>query len=135
MRVLVTGSRDWPDRDIVFRRLDALHAICPDGHTFVVVHGDCPTGADRHARQWCEVMLSNEVGGSPVVEERHPAQWQRLGKSAGFKRNAEMVALGADWCLAFILDGSRGATHTHGLATRADIRTNLDTLNSIGGQS
>jgi hypothetical protein len=139
VRVLVTGSRDWPDINVVWSRLDTLYGTCARDEDFVVVHGDCPTGADRQAREWCEVMHDKPVDPYPrVVEERHPAHWRTLGvldRGAGFRRNAEMVAAGADWVLAFIKDGSRGATHTHDLAVKAGIRIHLDTLTSIGGSN
>jgi Ni,Fe-hydrogenase III small subunit len=104
-RLLVTGSRDWADEDMVRRAL-AEHSQ-PE---VVLVFGACPTGADAMAEAcW------------PGPVERHPADWRRYGRSAGPRRNAEMVAAGADLCLAFIRNGSRGATHTAGLAERAGI--------------
>jgi hypothetical protein len=120
-RVLVTGSRSWPSEDAVW---EALAFVCaedlPDGGTLTVVHGACKTGADRFARTWCTLPNPDVT----VVEERHPADWghctpacyhqPRRGPDgskrcpfAGPRRNAEMVALGADLVLAFPLPGDR----------------------------
>lgn len=111
MRILITGSRDWTD---VHTILDALLTEV-DGGPVTIVHGACPTGADSTADR-----LGKVYG---VTVERHPADWKTHGKRAGFVRNAEMVALGADVCLAFIKNGSKGATMTADLAEKAGIRT------------
>lgn len=114
-RVLVTGSRDWGDADIIHAALaTALYQNVPA----VIVHGACPTGADALASRW--VRLRRGIG---LSEELHPAQWKWHGRAAGPRRNAHMVSLGADICLAFIRNGSRGASHTANLAEQAGIPT------------
>ncbi|HSE05947.1 MAG TPA: DUF2493 domain-containing protein [Methylomirabilota bacterium] len=114
-RVLVTGSRDWEDELAVEGALAwAVYQKVPA----VIVHGACRTGADSIASRWTR---SHRVVG--LTEEAHPALWQWHGKAAGPRRNAEMVNLGADICLAFIKDGSRGASHTAALAEKAGIPT------------
>ncbi|MFH8336928.1 SLOG family protein [Streptomyces sp. AM6-12] len=118
-RILVTGSRDWPHLSVVIRALDEARATVPHGQPVIVVHGDCPNGADRFAKTWAR---RNSAHG--ITEEAHPAQWRvngTLDRSAGFRRNADMVDLGANLCLAFIRNGSRGASHTAALAERAGI--------------
>ena len=114
-RVLVTGSRDWTDIDVV---RDALVAARYQSGPMVVVHGACPNGADAMASWWTRQFRHLDI-----TEEKHPANWQLNGKRAGFIRNAQMVNLGADLCLAFIKDGSRGASHTARLAEEAGIPT------------
>jgi len=117
-RILVTGSRDWDDTDRVWLALgDAVGAIHRDdiNREIIIVHGDCPRGADAIADQWARRY------GTTI--ERHPANWQINGKRAGFIRNALMVNLGADVCLAFVRNGSRGASHTAALAEQAGIPT------------
>ena len=112
-RILVTGSRTWEDREAVLFELAGLSILHSGDGVVVVVHGACPKGADALA-----ASCAQECG---LTQEPHPADWERYGRPAGFRRNAEMVALGADVCLAFIKDGSRGATHCADLAEKAGI--------------
>jgi hypothetical protein len=109
MRLLLTGSRDWPDPDAIWAALDEVLATVPDGETLTVVHGACPTGADLEADRWARARRAET--GRDVVREPHPAHWKLLGHRAGPIRNEEMVRLGADLCLAFIHRDSRGASH------------------------
>ena len=111
VRILVTGSRNWDDEAAIY---EALYAHDQPGA--VLVSGACPTGANRIAEDYATATFGWAL-------EVHPADWDRYGKAAGFRRNAEMVALGANVCLAFIKNGSRGATHTAELAERAGIPT------------
>ena len=53
--------------------------------------------------------------------EAHPADRDRYGRAAGYRRNAEMIALGADGCAAFIRGGSPGSTQAVRLARAAGI--------------
>lgn len=124
-RILVTGSRDWDDIPALRGALNqAIAEVQPWSQPVVIVHGACPRGADAQADQWAK-----EAADSPmytVTVERHPANWRpagQLDRAAGFRRNAEMVNLGADVCLAFIRGGSRGASHTARLAEEAGIET------------
>ena len=114
-RILVTGSRDWPDDDeqLPWELGLATGEGTRDGRRVVIVHGACPTGADALADR-----LSRDHG---FDVEAHPADWERHGKAAGPIRNREMVDAGADVCLSFILDASPGATGCADMAERAGI--------------
>lgn len=119
LRVLVTGSRDYPEPFFVSIALNRIvRPRVMERHDVVIVHGACPKGVDRFASNW---VRHCQLPG--VTEEAHPAEWKSYGKSAGFRRNVEMVALGADVCLAFIANGSPGSTHCADAAQRAHIPT------------
>jgi YspA, cpYpsA-related SLOG family len=103
MRVLVTGSRDWPYPEVVRREL-GLVLSAHRHELFTVVHGACNTGVDYFADKWAKDFLTS----FGVQCERHPADWDKYGKAAGPIRNQQMADLGADLCLAFRYMGSKG---------------------------
>ena len=102
------------------------HRADPRGHPgppprgVVLVHGACPRGADAIAAAYAARTPGYHI-------EAHPAEWQRYGRAAGHRRNAEMIALGADECVAFIRDASPGSTATVRLAEAAGIPVWLHT--------
>lgn len=114
MRVIVTGSRAWPDPVRVAHELTQLYL---EHGPFTLVHGACSTGADEAAHQWC-VTAGHDLG---VVEVKYHAHWDRDGKAAGPIRNKKMIDAGADLVLAFPLFNSRGTKNTIDLAEAAGI--------------
>lgn len=123
MRVIVTGSRDWTEDMTVYAALAEIKNVDkPDSVT--LVSGACPTGADIMAEGWAR-RFGWEI-------ERHPADWKGHGRSAGPWRNKRMARLGADVCLAFHKDGSRGTQNMIDLCEKAGIPVRLWTETTRG---
>lgn len=117
-RILVTGSRRWVSTSSIDRALEAVaQRAMPEHAAITVVHG-AANGADAIAGAWAREMAAD---GWPVTEEPHPAVWSTGGRGAGMARNARMVALGADVCVAFIRDNSPGASACAEMARRKGI--------------
>lgn len=83
MRLLACGGRDYDQRELLFERLDQLHAVMP---VSVLIEGGA-RGADELAGQWAEVRGIERI--------RFPADWKRYGRSAGPRRNQQMLVEGA----------------------------------------
>lgn len=115
MRILVTGSRDLSDQLMVW---DALVTNLKREPSSLVV-GDCPTGADRFAREAWTRVDAIQVGVAGPLDV-HVADWTTHGKSAGPLRNRAMVDSGADLCLAFYKQGA-GNRGTKDCVRRAKI--------------
>lgn len=113
MKVIVTGSREigkrWANMPPHLRKIadierqyvmDRLAALKPS----IVIHGDCPKGADSIAKAWAR--------SNGVPEKGYPAEWTLHGKRAGPIRNIEMLDdnLDADVVLAFPRGGG-GTEH------------------------
>jgi hypothetical protein len=112
-RILITGSRDWTDRDAIRGALlRAIRAADVRAANVTVIHGGA-RGADTIAD-----VIARHFG---CLVKRYPADWKRYGRSAGHRRNAEMVSLGADICLGFPLGESRGTRGCMTLAHNAGI--------------
>ena len=113
LRVLVCGSREWKDRDMISTTLWHVHNRM--GGISLIIHGGC-RGAD---------MLAGDVAdANGVPYQVYPAYWKH-GKSAGPIRNAKMLAEGKpDLVLAFThdLEASRGIKDMVTRARAAGVR-------------
>lgn len=126
LRILVTGSRLWTARNVIADALtkaigdygqhlihdDPVLGPRLDWEAVTLVHGDA-RGADR---------IAADIGRTWRLQlEPHPADWDRYGRAAGHRRNAEMVTLGADVLLAFPIGRSPGTRGCVALAEKAGI--------------
>lgn len=106
-RLLITGGRDFTDRAAIEKALLDIEQR-PD----VVIHGDA-AGADR-------------IAGSVAKEQgldvwKFPANWARYGKSAGPRRNYQMLVEGRPThVLAF--PGGAGTENMIKQASKAGLR-------------
>lgn len=113
MRILITGSREWSDWDVIEAAIiKAARDAGATPRSTVIVHGNA-RGADRIA-----AGIARTYG---CAVEEHPANWDQYGKAAGHRRNVKMVNLGADICLAFPLGASPGTWGCVRLAKAAGI--------------
>jgi len=97
MKVIVAGGRDFNWYNLMKVRLDNYFKdITP-----TIVCGEA-RGADSLGRRYAE-----EKG---LAIESYPADWNKYGKSAGYKRN-ELMAQNADALVAFWDGKSKGTKH------------------------
>lgn len=92
MNILVTGSRDYYNEEIIKRVLLKLYET--HGKDLMIIHGAC-RGADLTTEKVCKELQINYTG--------IPAKWNTLGRAAGPVRNREMADMFPDisGCVAF----------------------------------
>ena len=102
MKVLICGSRDWKNREIICSWLSKLQNWRFD----TVIEGEAK-GADSIARDEAEKM--------GVVILKFPADWNKYHKAAGVIRNKQMLEEGRpDLIVAFHdnIENSKGTKDT-----------------------
>lgn len=117
-RILVTGSREFADYGTVCQEIGSILK------RFIAIGGPIPRIVVVHgAARGADALAGRAAAAFGMATEPHPADWDGLGKRAGFVRNAEMVALGASQMLAFYQQGAgnRGTDHCARLAEKAGI--------------
>ena len=102
-RLLVTGSREWPSEPAVVAAILAQWVAW--GRPPITIIQGGARGVDTMAAGAVDIDLVVR-GVRPFKVETYPADWDVHGRAAGHIRNAEMVSLGADLCLAFIFNDS-----------------------------
>ncbi|PBC38564.1 hypothetical protein CJ179_38890 [Rhodococcus sp. ACS1] len=116
--VLLTGSRNWTDRDKISRELFAIWDELGRHPRALLVHGACHLGGA-------------DIIGEGIWRSKYlptlgiPALIDSNGRVYGPDRNAELIQTKPDRCLAFPTPGSRGTRNCIRLAKEAGIDTRI----------
>ena len=110
-RIIVAGGRDFSDIDLMEEKLNHLLQKRLPEDTAII--SGMANGADTLGTHWAEQH------GFEVM--RFPADWTMYGRSAGYKRNHEMLAA-ATGLVAFWDGRSRGTAHMIQIARDAGIK-------------
>ena len=98
MKVIIAGGRNFFNYEFLKMKCDViLH-----GKPIVEIVSGTANGADRLGERYAK-----EKG---FTITQFPAQWDKFGKSAGYKRNQQMADY-ADTLIAFWNGRSRGTKH------------------------
>lgn len=116
LKTIIAGSRDITELWIVEK------AIQESGFVITEVVCGGARGVDSLGRDWANGRRTFAGKGNIVPVKMFLADWDRFGKSAGFKRNAQMAFYAA--ALIAVWDGeSRGTMHMINLARKQKLRT------------
>ena len=112
MRLIVAGSREIHNVDLIETHMFAFE----DRYGLFDLICGMARGVDMAAH---DIAESYRI---PIHE--YPAEWDKYGKSAGYRRNAEM-AKHADALMVFWNGGSKGTKHMIDIALQRRIPTIL----------
>ncbi len=98
MKVVIAGCRDYDNYDEAREYIDFCLSRIKETNNIIIVSG-CASGADALGERYAE------DNGFQI--EKHPADWQKYGRSAGPKRNKQMAEV-CDFAICFWDGKSRG---------------------------
>ena len=107
IRIIATGSRYWRDEASIKDGLDlaARSVGVVDGSTDVTLVTGAQVSTESGEKFGADHLAERVARRYGWEIERHPADWDTYGLSAGPRRNRQMVEAGADVCAAFLALG------------------------------
>jgi YspA, cpYpsA-related SLOG family len=135
VEIIVTGSRIWAERSLVFQALTQIRMTSGYGNDptkFHIKHGGNPSGADRYASEYsrmssiaCTIYVAMWNAPCTITCKPGHRKKRKNGEfycpSAGPLRNQQMVDDGADILIAFPLDSRSGTADCMMRAEKAGI--------------
>ena len=121
MNLLIAGSRDI-DLRTAYGAIEAAYWLLDGEAPARLITGDA-RGVDQHGQYWWhDVLGTGDSIEADTTIDHYPADWEGLGKRAGYVRNMEM-AQHADQAI-IVWDGqSRGTNHMINLLDAAQVET------------
>lgn len=111
-KVIVAGSRTFNDYTYLKKSLDKLLV----NKTSITIISGTARGADQLGERYAQENGYNLL--------KFPADWDKYGKSAGYKRNEEMAKV-ADACVVFWDGQSRGSKHMIDIAQKYNLKIRI----------
>jgi len=122
MILLIAGSRDFTDYEWLS---EVVTQVLSETIDEVTVLSGTARGADQLGERFAEER------GLEII--RCPAEWERYGKSAGYKRNLVMAKV-ATHAIIFWDGESRGTRHMINLCTDTGVKLRVINTNQKGTQ-
>lgn len=116
MKVIIAGGRTFNDYKLLCQICDKALSLQNE----VEIVSGTANGADKLGEKYAKEK------GCPV--KHFPADWDKYGKSAGYKRNEEMAKY-ADALIAFWDGKSKGTKHMIDLAKRYELKVKVVIFN------
>lgn len=112
MKIAIIGSRTFKDYNVLCGTLDWLNSTNENSDNTIVSGG--AIGADSLGEKWAKT--------NGWKTEIYKADWEKYGKSAGFRRNEDIIK-NSELVVAFWDGLSKGTQHSLGLAKKYKIDT------------
>ena len=112
-KLIIAGGRDFNDYNLMCAELDIFLSDNPD---FTIIISGMAKGADSLGTRYAKEHDINLI--------EMPANWNKFGRSAGYRRNEEMAKV-ADGCVCFWDDRSRGTGHMIDLSIKYGIHSGI----------
>ena len=112
MKVIIAGGRDFNNYNFLCQKVDKILSRQKD----IEIVSGVAYGADKLGERYA--IERN------LTITRFPADWNTYGKSAGYRRNAEMAEY-ADALIAFWNRRSRGTKHMIDIANNKNLKVKI----------
>ena len=117
LRVIIAGGRDFDDYDLLKKyviKIITKKTLTP--YSTKIISG-CARGADKLGEKFAKEMSLDIIS--------FPADWEKFGKSAGYRRNVEMAKFasekGKGILIAFWDGKSKGTNHMINIANQHNL--------------
>lgn len=115
LKVIIAGGREFADYDLLKRVCNHMLSVVKETSQVTIVSGGA-RGVDKMGERYAK-----EFGINLIIMN---ADWEKHGKSAGYKRNQEMANVSTH-LIAFWDGKSRGTKHMIDIAKRDGLKSHV----------
>jgi uncharacterized phage-like protein YoqJ len=115
-KVIIAGGRDFSDYDLLKEKATQILQKYIETNQEIIIISGTARGVDQLGEQYAKEM------GFKI--KRYAADWDKFGKSAGYKRNQKMAEV-ADAAIVFWDGQSKGSKHMIDIAKNKGLKVRV----------